>query len=122
MASDSEAHAGRTLWDSHKSPFLFSPDALEHIRAPKAAEDMLVRYVSLEDSVGISVAFGAGDLLSVISHTTPCQDQPAYTQMGPFAVWTYVPISKKDRIVNIWVTYPRNGRLKMCALIVRASF
>lgn len=80
---------------------------------------MLVRCVSLDNSCGFSVAFVAGDLLCILSHTKMCQDQRAYAEQGPFAVWTYVPTSAEDRIVGIWAAYPRNHRLGLSAIIVR---
>lgn len=93
-------------------------EPLIDIRVPKPSEDILLRYIPLRNTTGISVAFSTGDLLAVISHTAEKHDLSVYTELGVHAVWTHCPLSNEDNITEVWGVYHSMTYLKMCSLVV----
>lgn len=78
---------------------------------------MFLRYVSLDQTTGISVAFSSGGLLAVISHTKS-QDLSVYAELETYAIWTHCPLSAEDNIREVWGVYHPMVNLRFCALVV----
>ncbi|KNG46753.1 hypothetical protein TW65_06552 [Stemphylium lycopersici] len=75
------------LWNSTQSPLLLRPSLLPNIHRQSRDDDVLVRYVPLRDTSGISVAFIAGEVLAIVSHTQSdnllCLSCPTSSRQAP---------------------------------------
>ncbi|RMZ73058.1 hypothetical protein GMOD_00009568 [Pyrenophora seminiperda CCB06] len=97
------------------------PGPLPNIRVRKGYDDVLVRYVPLRDTCGISVAFGAGAVLAVVSHTQRDQNNPVYAEMGEYAIWMHCPLAADEVILAVWSLLPKGTDLKTYGLVIKTQ-
>jgi hypothetical protein len=90
------------------------------IRSPSISDDILLHYVPLDRTFGISAAFSSGELLAIISHADKRNNLSTYANLK-HAIWTHCPLSTEDEIQELWVVYHQNTNLRICALVVRGT-
>lgn len=88
------------------------------IGAPRTSADILVHHVTLDKAVGISVAFGSGDLLAILSHTGVGPDYSKFSGLETYAIWTYCPLSTAEVITGVWGFFYEYLNLRICGLVV----
>jgi hypothetical protein len=79
---------------------------------------MLVRYVPLRDTCGISVAFIAGEVLAIVSHKQSDNNYQVYAELGEYATWMHCPLAADEVILEVWSIFPKVTALKMYGLVV----
>lgn len=112
----------RILWDCSKSPLLLEKQSLPNLRIPIPSNDILLRYVPLNNPSGISLAFCSEELLAIITHDTRIQDHTGYSKAPEDAIWIYCPLqssgNEPDTILEIWSVRHIIPNLNSSALIV----
>jgi hypothetical protein len=91
---------------------------LPNIRLQKRDDNMLVRYVPLRDTSGISVAFIAGEVLAIVSHSQSDNDSQVYAELGEYAIWMHCPLAAEEVILEVWSILPKAIALKTYGLVV----
>jgi hypothetical protein len=100
---------------------LFQQEPFQNIRIADLSNDIFVRYVSLHNTSGISVAYYDAEILAIVSHEKGREDSSIYKEAGDYAVWTHCPLVNES-ILEIWWIYHGTLDLKTSALAVSSHF
>jgi hypothetical protein len=96
----------RILWNSPQSPLLLQPLPLPYIGRQSRDDDMLVWYIPLCDTLSISVAFIASEVLAIVSHTQSDNNYQVYAELGEYATWMHCPLAADEVILEAWSIFP----------------
>jgi hypothetical protein len=86
------------------------------------SKECLVRYVSLQNSSAISVAFFSGAIVAIMSHRGTKYDLPTYAEIGAAAIWAHFPLllDKDEKILEVWSVSYKDLNRGTRALVVRS--
>ncbi|KAE9986980.1 hypothetical protein EG328_004112 [Venturia inaequalis] len=111
----------RILWDSSQSPLLLQNPTLKNIRIPKAANDILLHYVPLNNSRGISLALRSARILAILNHEDTIINNSAYSKTGEDATWLYCPFNNGEIILKLWWVQHKELNDDWSALVVMTT-
>jgi hypothetical protein len=114
---DSVENRRGILWSSNTDSWKVLSHKPQNLCIPKSSDDIFLRYVSLKDMSGISVAVYSDRILNIIAHNRVAAELSLYTRHGDYATWVHLPVKSKE-ILGIWWVHHPNPKYTSSALMV----